>query len=212
MLIDCFKKLLTPRSDYSDGEPLIEQLRIFRDNVGVDAKLIVYGHSMGTGVAPRAVNEMNKKGAAAAVDGLILDSPFLLSEMIDESSYLFAAADYLLDIKGMMNSIDVHFETPKVKNILHVGNLGKTSQSFAFQWVSSLDIPVRIFHAVVDQVAPLQGAKKLLEKVKNSGKDDIDIVVWEEEGLGHIGISKTESFPMEIKRFADSVQPRRKVP
>ena len=163
---------------------------------------------MGTGVAPRAVNEMNKKGSSAAVDGLILDSPFLLSEMIDESSYLFSAADYLLDIKGMMDSIDVHFETPKVKNIL--GNLGKISQSFAFQWVSSLDIPVRIFHAVVDQVAPLQGAKKLLEKVKKSGKDDIDIVIWEEEGLGHIGISKTESFPKEIKRFADSVQWRRK--
>ena len=72
---------------------------------------------MGTGVAPRAVNEMNQKGSAAAVDGLILDSPFLLSEMF-ESSYLFSAADYLFDIKGFLNSIDVHFETPKVKNIL----------------------------------------------------------------------------------------------
>ena len=168
----------------------------------------MYGHSMGTGVAPRAVNEMNKKGSSATVDGLILDSPFLLSEMF-ESSYFFSAADYLFDIKGFLNSIDVHFETPKVKNIL--GNLGNISPSFAFQWVSSLDIPVRIFHAVVDQVAPLQGAKKLLEKVKKSGKDDIDIVIWEEEGLGHIGISKTESFPKEIKRFADSVQRRRKV-
>ena len=82
---------------------------------------------------------------------------------------------------------------------------------FALQWVRSLDVPVRIFHAVVDPVCPLYGAKKLVEDVKKSGKDDIDIVIWEEEGLGHIGISTTESFPKEIKRFADSVRPKKKL-
>jgi len=165
-------------------------IKLIRDAVGTDPKLIVYGHSMGTGVAPRAVAELHKEGLAR-VDGVILDSPFhSLNEMF-ESSYMFSAADYLLDFRGIMDSIDVHFETPK--------------------WVRSLDVPVRIFHAVVDPVCPLYGAKKLVEDVKKSGKDDIDIVIWEEEGLGHIGISTTESFPKEIKRFADSVRPKKKL-
>ena len=84
-------------------------------------------------------------------------------------------------------------------------------QTLTLQWLSSLKVPVRIFHAVSDNVTPLSGAKKLVEDVKKSGKDDIDIVIWEEEGLGHIGISTTESFPKEIKRFADSVKPKKKV-
>jgi hypothetical protein len=64
---------------------------------------------------------------------------------------------------------------------------------------------VRVFHAVVDPVTPLAGAKQLVEDVKTAGKENIDLVIWEEEGLGHIGISTTKTFPQEIKRFADMV-------
>ena len=88
---------------------------MYRDTVGQDPKLIVYGHSMGTGVAPHAVAEVHKEGSAR-VDGVILDSPFhSLNEMF-ESSYMFSAADYLLDFRGILDSIDVHFETPKVNH------------------------------------------------------------------------------------------------
>ena len=44
-----------------------------------------------------------------------------------------------------------------------------------------------------------------MEDVKTAGKENIDLVIWEEEGLGHIGISTTKTFPQEIKRFADMV-------
>ena len=64
---------------------------------------------------------------------------------------------------------------------------------------------MRVFHAVVDPVTPLAGAKQLVEDVKTAGKENIDLVIWEEEGLGHIGISTTKTFPDEIKRFADMV-------
>ena len=71
---------------------------------------------MGTGVAPHAVAELSKEGSAR-VDGVILDSPFhSLNEMF-ESSYMFSALDYLLDIRGVLDSIDVHFETPKANNL-----------------------------------------------------------------------------------------------
>ena len=64
---------------------------------------------------------------------------------------------------------------------------------------------MRVFHAVVDPVTPLEGAKQLVEDVKTAGKENIDLVIWEEEGLGHIGISTTKTFPQQIKKFADMV-------
>ena len=71
---------------------------------------------MGTGVAPRAVAELHRDGVAR-VDGLILDSPFHSFNEMFESSYMFSAIDYVLDIRGIMNSIDIHFETPKVNRV-----------------------------------------------------------------------------------------------
>ena len=58
---------------------------------------------------------------------------------------------------------------------------------------------------MVDPVTPIAGARQLVADVRSAGKDNIDMVIWEEEGLGHIGISTTKTFPDEIKRFADMV-------
>ena len=44
-----------------------------------------------------------------------------------------------------------------------------------------------------------------VQDVKAGGKSNIDLKVWEEEGLGHIGISTTNNFKEEIKRFLDAV-------
>ena len=75
----------------------------------------------------------------------------------------------------------------------------------SFQWIQKLDIPVRVFHATVDPVTPIQGARDLVKDVREAGKSNIDLKVWDEEGLGHIGISTTKNFREEIKRFLDSV-------
>ena len=40
-----------------------------------------------------------------------------------------------------------------------------------------------------------------LQDVKEGGKTNIDLVVWEEEDLGHIGISRTKTFRQEIINF-----------
>ena len=78
-----------------------------------------------------------------------------------------------------------------------------------------------MFHAVSDTVTPLEGARQLvqvnsehqdragaqcmtccwLEDVREGGKTNIDLVVWEEEDLGHIGISRTSTFRQEIINF-----------
>ena len=39
------------------------------------------------------------------------------------------------------------------------------------------------------------------QDVKEGGKTNIDLVVWEEEDLGHIGISRTSTFRQEIINF-----------
>jgi len=160
-------------------------VKLLRDNVGDDAKLIIYGHSMGTGIASRAVAECLKEGLGR-VDGIILDSPFhSFRGALKLDTVIGSTINYLLDLEGILKSIDVEFDNPK--------------------WLQSLAIPVRVFHAVVDPVTPISGAKQLVQDVKTAGKENIDLVIWEEEGLGHIGISTTKTFPEEIKRFADMV-------
>ena len=87
------------------------------------------------------------------------------------------------------------------------------------QWLLQLRIPVRVFHAVSDTVTPLEGARQLVQvttglvqvqgtmtscwcqDVREGGKTNIDLVVWEEEDLGHIGISRTTTFRQEIINF-----------
>jgi len=173
----------SPLSETTVVEDAKAAIKLVRDSVGNDAKLIIYGHSMGTGITPHAVAECVQEGIGR-VDGIILDSPFHSFRAFFDTwtGYIM---NTLLDIEGIMESIDVEFDSPK--------------------WLQSLTIPVRVFHAVVDPLTPLAGAKKLVEDVKKAGKENIDIVIWEEEGLGHIGISTTKTFPDEIKRFADMV-------
>jgi len=168
-----------------NGTTLVEDakaaIKLVRDSVGDDAKLILYGHSMGTGVSSQAVSEIKEEGVR--VDGIILDSPFhSFKGMLKLETTLGATLNYLLGLEEFLLEADVAFDNPK--------------------YLVTLDIPVRVFHATVDQVCPIEGSRKLIEDVKAGGKENIDLVVWEQEGLGHIGISKTESFPKEIERFA----------
>jgi len=158
-------------------------IKLVRDNVGEDAKLIIYGHSMGTGISSHAVAECLQEGVDR-VDGIILDSPFHSFRGMFKTG-IGAVLNYLFGLEGLFAEIDIQFDSP--------------------QWLQTLSIPVRVFHSELDPVTPMAGAKLLVEDVKNAGKENIDMVIWEEEGLGHIGISTTKTFPLEIKRFADMV-------
>ena len=160
-------------------------IKLIRDSVGDEAKLIIYGHSMGTGITAHSVAESMMEDVGR-VDGIILDSPFhSFRALLKLETWIGSTLNYLLDLEGFFQSIDIQFNSP--------------------EWLKSLPIPVRVFHAVVDPVTPLEGAKQLVSDVKSSGKQNIDMVIWEEEGLGHIGISTTKTFPKEIKRFTDMV-------
>ena len=55
------------------------------------------------------------------------------------------------------------------------------------------------------QVTPPHLAEKLVADVKSNGKKDISLIKWTEDNLGHIGISKTKSFPKHVRDFVMSL-------
>jgi len=160
-------------------EDALAAIKLLRDNLGEKPKLILYGHSMGTGIAAHAAALSHQQGLGR-VDGLILDSPFHSFKKAFRQITPTFLLPYI-DIEAFVTDIDMEFDNVK--------------------WLSDLQIPVRVFHATSDNVTPLEGAKQLVEDVQAMGKSNIDIVIWEEEALGHIGISKTKTFRQEIKRF-----------
>ena len=89
-------------------------IKLVRDNVGDDAKLIIYGHSMGTGIASHAVAECIQEGVGR-VDGIILDSPFhSFRGLLKLETMTGSAINYVLDLEGTLEGIDVEFDNPKV--------------------------------------------------------------------------------------------------
>ena len=62
-----------------------------------------------------------------------------------------------------------------------------------------IECPVTIFHAEVDHVAPISGSEQIVVDANKSGKSNIKLIRFKEEGLGHIGISKHPDFPKVIR-------------
>merc|ERR1711971_526195 len=170
-----------PLNETTVVEDAVAAIRLVRDSVGDQAKLIIYGHSMGTGIASHASAICQAEGHR--VDGIILDSPF--------HSMRFAL-NYIFNLEQFMEDIHLVFDTPK-----HLASIP--------------EVPVRVFHAVVDPVCPIEPTRLLVKELKEAGKTNIDMVEWEQDGLGHIGISKTPSFPAEIQRFANDVDAKSKL-
>ena len=79
---------------------------IFYNNL---LKLIIYGHSMGTGVTPHAVVEAHAEGLGR-VDGIILDSPFHSFKYAMQSTFL----GRLFDTTQFLKDIAVEFDNPRV--------------------------------------------------------------------------------------------------
>ena len=85
------------------------------------------------------------------VDGIILDSPFHSMKYALTSTTLGRALNYVFNLEQFMEDIHLVFDTPKVQQ-----SRSQQSQNVSPQHLASVpEVPVRVFHAVVDQVGRL---------------------------------------------------------
>jgi len=165
-------------------EDALVAIRELRKQLGSKFKLILYGHSMGSGVSTHCTVLAQEEGLT--VDGILLDSPMHSMSWALDNDRLFYYIDGALDVKSSMKEHDIYFDS--------VG------------WLKKVKVPVRILHADVDHVVPIQAAIDLHNDVKQSGKKNIELIRFEEDGLGHIGISTTPGFIQQISDFASLVR------
>jgi len=177
------------------GEDILIQdakaaIEFVRREVGDKAKLILYGHSLGTGIASRVAAEVTG-GKNGRVDGIILDSPFHSFKNILEKFPYKILSYLMIDFDTLLEKAGAEFNSPK--------------------WLSTIKIPVTIFHAEADKICTIEMAEELVEDVKKMGKENIDMIRWSdkdisaEDHLGHNGITKAETFPKYVRQFVESV-------
>jgi len=118
------------------------------------AQVIVWGHSLGTSIATRALVASN----FTQVSGLVLESPF--NTMEDEvkkfKTARFAAWIGGLDIKEELEKANVEFRTES--------------------WLPQVTQPVLVLHSDDDPIVPAYLGQRLVERTKEAGKEDIQLV------------------------------------
>jgi len=157
-------------------------LKFLRRELGEEFKLVVYGHSLGTGLGSKAVIEVSEE-ESVRVDGVILDSPFHSFEYaMQQAPNFYYYSSFFIDWKRFFEVAGLYVNTA--------------------QNVAQIKCPLTIFHAKNDKVCPIEGSKAILEDAKKSGKTNVKLVIFEEvgpEGNGHIGISKHEDFDKVVQ-------------
>jgi len=140
-----------PGSSGSDGRPsqaaITEAIRdIWRelpDRLGPDARVVIYGESLGTGVAMQLLASVvtdGEKGLAPA--GVILEAPF--TSVRDVAAHLYPGIDPLLD------------------------HLTQDWNSLA--WAENLTIPLLVVHGQNDRMIPPDQGRTLFEAAATGDK------------------------------------------
>jgi len=118
------------------------------------AQVIVWGHSLGTAIATRALVTSN----FTQVSGLVLESPF--NTMEDEvkkfKTARFAAWLGGFDIKEELEKANVEFRTEF--------------------WLPKVTQPVLVLHSDDDPIVPAFLGQRLVDRTREAGKEDIQLV------------------------------------
>jgi pimeloyl-ACP methyl ester carboxylesterase len=180
---DSSRVSLTETSVVEDG---LAVLAWVEEAVGDDPpQVVVWGHSLGTAIATRALVTFN----FTAVLGLILESPFNTMEdeatSIKMAKVLAWAAGW--DLAEELRAADVEFRTES--------------------WLAQVEAPVLVLHASDDQVVPLELGERLVERAKERGKEDIEMVTFGAElNLGHRYIHRAPGIAGVIRAFLNSTR------
>ena len=167
-------------SDASENEDTVVEdarsaLSWVRAHCG-DSEILVWGHSMGTGVVSRALaEEFREHGAETGVCGLVLEAPY--NNFTDE--FMHVTTDMADNHPALVNLYSVTGTTmPSV--LLNMLNMEFNSD----QWIASIPCPVLILHAHGDQTIPIELGRKLSTAARDSGNQNVEFVEFD-HSYGH---------------------------
>ena len=191
-------------SDTSEAEEsMVEDARAavgwLRDSgrMGESDRLIVWGHSMGTGVATRAVAEELKD--SASVSGLILEAPY--NNFTEEVVHL--SDSFSLDIPdtamAAIHSI-MHSSTHLLRKTLSYLDMQFESDS----WIQAIPCPIMILHAEGDETIPISLGRQLYNTAVTSGHQKVQLHEFD-NSYGHSTIFSSPDLPNIVRTFCESI-------
>ena len=125
-------------------------------------RLIVWGHSMGTGVATRAVAEEFKD--SASVSGLILEAPY--NNLTDEVMHMSTTTSW--DIANTVMATLLSTTDFVTKTLAHLD-----MQFQSDRWIPEIPCPIMIIHAMGDTTIPIGLGRKLYDAAVASGHQKV---------------------------------------
>ena len=172
-----------------------------REKYDENFKIFVWGHSMGTGVASRAVaEEFLDKDNNTRLDGLILEAPF--NKLTDEvKTYIAPKKDSSVMKKILFSPLSLLNKTSLPSYLMSLINMEFNSE----EWVPKIKCPVMILHAKKDEVILFALAEKLFNTVKDNGKRDIEIHAFDGD-FGHNNIHKSNNLPTLVNNFTENLK------
>jgi abhydrolase domain-containing protein 12 len=171
---------LTESSVVADARAALAWLT---DQLGEEARLVVWGHSLGSAIATRMVAELELEAADSPVSGLVLEGAFTnMLEMVGTyrlTSGLFSA---VFDLRRLVEEADVSFETVRR--------------------LPTVRCPVLILHAEDDPVVPHQHSVELEAAAERAGKGNVERVSYPAAlGLSHCFIHRALGLASLVRRF-----------
>lgn len=164
-----------------DGQMSFQLLKKY---IHPSSKVIVWGHSLGTGVTTKLANEVRE--ACARPDGYVLEAPF--NKMKDEVGTFLMA-------KGVKVCLDVD-------KIIEKSDLTFDSEHF----IQHIKEPVFIMHAKDDKIIPYELGRQLYHVAMNSSCKVKFFSFEKNLHLGHDYIYKAEFFGDVVKEVVSSVK------
>ncbi|KAF7274573.1 lysophosphatidylserine lipase ABHD12-like isoform X2 [Rhynchophorus ferrugineus] len=154
-----------------------------------NARIFVWGHSFGSGVATLLLEKLKKEGIQSS--GLILESPFTsVTDVIETYSFI--------KFYSFLPWFEATIVDPIKTNDLDF------NEKIA---ISDVDCPIMILHAKDDEIIPYSIATELYYTAINNRnatyQGNVTYHLYEDNGYGHMHIYLSPDLPLQVRDFRD---------
>lgn len=176
---------LTENSVVADARAAVAWLT---SKLGDCARVVVWGHSLGTAIATHMVAEFDlETGGNSPICGLVLESPF--NNMMEEvATYKISTSlmSRFIDLRQLVTDTGVAFETDR--------------------WLPAVRCPVLILHAEDDNVVPHRLGAALEASAREAGKANVRLVSYPASlRLGHT-VVRAPGLGEEVGQFVATLE------